>query len=47
MDHLPYSPYMAPTDFWLVPELWMEAKCFLEVEAIKSSVKEKLTDFPV
>jgi hypothetical protein len=49
MDHLPYSPDLAPADFWLFPKLKseMKGKCFLDVEDIKSSVKKMWTDIPV
>jgi hypothetical protein len=41
MDHLPYSPDLAPADFWLFPKLKsvLKGKRFSDVEDIKSSVK--------
>jgi hypothetical protein len=42
MDHLPYSPDLAPADFWLLPKLksMLKGKRFLDVKDIKSSVKK-------
>jgi hypothetical protein len=42
MDHLPYSPDLAPADFWLCPKLKsvLKGKCFSDVEDIKSFVKK-------
>jgi hypothetical protein len=42
MDHLPYSPELAPADFWLFPKLKsvLKGKRFLDAEGIKSSVKK-------
>jgi histone-lysine N-methyltransferase SETMAR len=47
LDHLPYSPDLAPGDFWLFPELKsvLKGKRFLDIEDIKSSVRKILTDF--
>jgi hypothetical protein len=41
MDHPPYSPDLAPADFWLLPKLKsvLKGKHFLDVKEIKSSVK--------
>jgi hypothetical protein len=49
MDHLSYFPDLAPADFWMFPELRivLKGKCFLNVEGIKSCVKEILTDIPI
>jgi hypothetical protein len=49
VDHLLYSPDLAPADFWLFPKLKsvLKGKRFLDVEDIKSSVKKFLTDIPV
>jgi hypothetical protein len=49
MDHPLYSPDLAPTDFWLFPELKsvLNGKRFLDIqglEDIKSSMKKMLTD---
>jgi transposase len=42
-DHPPYSPDLAPADFWLFPELKsvLKAKRFSDLEDIKSSVGKK------
>jgi hypothetical protein len=47
MDHLPYSPDLAPDDFWLFSELKsvLRGKRFFEVEDIKSSMKKFLQTF--
>jgi transposase len=44
MDHPPYSPDLAPADFWLLPKLKSvrKGKRFSDVEDIKSSVKKHL-----
>jgi hypothetical protein len=34
MDHLLYSPDLAPADFWLFPKL-KKGKCFSNIENIK------------
>jgi hypothetical protein len=36
MDHLPYSPDLAPADFWLFPELntVLKGKHFLMLRAL-------------
>jgi transposase len=49
MDHPPYSPDLAPADFWLFQKLKsvLKGRPFLDVEDIKSSVKKILTDIPV
>jgi histone-lysine N-methyltransferase SETMAR len=49
MDHLPYSPDLAPADFWLFPKLKsvMKGKRFSDIEDIKSPVKKFLTCIPV
>jgi hypothetical protein len=49
MDHLPYSPDLAPADFWLFPKLKivLKGKHFLNAKDIKSSVNKMLTDIPV
>jgi hypothetical protein len=41
-DRPPYSPDLAPADFWLFPELKsvLEAKRFSDVEDIESSVNK-------
>jgi hypothetical protein len=43
MDHAPYSPDLAPADFWLLPELRnvLERKRFSDFEDIKSVKKKK------
>jgi hypothetical protein len=48
-DHPPYSPDLAPADFWLLPELKsvLKAKCFSDIVDIKLSVGKILTDIPV
>jgi histone-lysine N-methyltransferase SETMAR len=42
MDHLLYSPDLAPDDFWLFPELrsGLKGKGFLDFEDIKSSMEK-------
>jgi hypothetical protein len=49
MDHLLYSPDLAPDDFWLFPELKsvLKGKCFSNIEDINLSVKIILTGIPV
>jgi hypothetical protein len=49
MDHPPYSPDVAPADFWLFTKLKsvLKGKRFSDVEDIKLSVKRILTDIPV
>jgi hypothetical protein len=49
MDHPLYSPDLAPADIWLFPELKsvLKGKRFADVEDVKSSVKNILTDIPV
>jgi histone-lysine N-methyltransferase SETMAR len=49
MDHPPYSPDLAPAVLWLYPKLKsvLKGKRFSDVEDIKSSVKNILTDIPV
>jgi hypothetical protein len=49
MDHLMYSPGLAPADSWLFPEVKsvLKAKRFSDVEDIRSSVGKKMTDFLV
>jgi hypothetical protein len=44
VDHPPYSPDLAPADFWLFPKLesLLERKRFSDVEDIKSSGKKML-----
>jgi histone-lysine N-methyltransferase SETMAR len=46
LAHPPYSPDLAPSDFWLFPKLKsvMKGKRFSDFEDIKSSVKKILTD---
>jgi hypothetical protein len=46
MDHLLYSPDLAPADFWLFPELKivLKGKRFSDLEGIKLSVKTISTD---
>jgi transposase len=48
-DHPPYSPGLAPADFWLFQKLKSVLKetRFSDVEDIKTSVKTSLTDIPV
>jgi hypothetical protein len=48
MDHPPYSPDLAPADFWLFPKLKsvLKGKRFLDVD-IKSPVEKILTVIPV
>jgi hypothetical protein len=43
MNHLPYSPNLAPADFWLFPKLKsaLKGKHFLDVEDIRSFVRKK------
>jgi hypothetical protein len=45
MDHLPYSPDLAPTYFWLFSKLKsvLKGKRFSDIEDLKSSVKKILT----
>jgi hypothetical protein len=47
MHHEPYSPYLAPVDFWLFAELKcvLKGKRFTDVRNIKSSVQKILTLF--
>jgi transposase len=47
LDHPPYSPDLAPADFWLFSELknLLKAKSFTDVESIKLSVKKFLQTF--
>jgi hypothetical protein len=42
MEHPPYSPDLAPADFWLFPELQsvLKGKRSSDVEVIKPSVKK-------
>jgi transposase len=49
MDHPPYSPDLAPADFWLFPKLKsvLNGKRFSDAEDIKLSVKKILADIPV
>jgi hypothetical protein len=49
MDDPPYSPELAPSDFWLFPNLKsvLKGKCFSNFEDIKSTVKKMLTNIPV
>jgi hypothetical protein len=49
MDHLLYSPNLAPADFWLLPKLEsvLKGKHFSDFEDIKLSVKKTSTDIPV
>jgi histone-lysine N-methyltransferase SETMAR len=49
MDHPPYSPDLAPADFWLFPKLKsvLKGKRSSDVEDIKSSVKKKLTHISI
>jgi histone-lysine N-methyltransferase SETMAR len=44
MDHPPCSPELAPSDFWLFPNLKsvLKGKRFSDVEDMKSSVKENV-----
>jgi hypothetical protein len=45
MDHPPYSPDLAPPDFWPFQKFKiMKEKRFWDLEDIKSSVKTILTD---
>jgi hypothetical protein len=45
MDHPPYSPDLAPTDFWLLPKfkIALKEKRFSDVEDIKSETKKRET----
>jgi transposase len=49
MDCPPYSPDLAPADFWLFAKLRsvLKRKHFLDIEDIKSSVNKILTDILV
>jgi hypothetical protein len=49
MDHPPYSPDLAPADFWLFPKPKnvLKGERLSDVEDIKPCVKEILTDIPV
>jgi hypothetical protein len=42
MDHLPYTPELAPADFWLLPKLKsvLKGERFSDIEDIKLSVEE-------
>jgi hypothetical protein len=48
MEHSPYTPDLVPADFWLFPEFKsvLKGKRSSDVEVIKSSVKQILTDIP-
>jgi hypothetical protein len=48
MAHLPYSPDLAPADFWLFPKLKsvLKGKHYLDVEDI-NPINIFLTDIPV
>jgi transposase len=49
MENPPYSPDLAPTDFWLFPKhkRVLKGKSFSGIEDIKSSMRKFLTDIPV
>jgi hypothetical protein len=49
MDHLPYSPDLAPADFWPFPELKsvLKGKRSADFEDIKYSVTNILADIPI
>jgi hypothetical protein len=48
MDHPPYSPDLAPCDFWLFPKLKtvLKGQTFADLSDIKRNVKTLLRDIP-
>jgi hypothetical protein len=46
MDHPPYSPDLAPCDFWLFPKLKNALKRFADFSDIQCNVKTLLRGIP-
>jgi len=48
MDHPPYSPYLVPCDFWLLPKLKnaLKGQRFADLSDIQRNVKTLLRGIP-